>query len=134
MSPAVPVVTIDAPARAVPLARALVAGGVLAIEITLRTGAALEAVRAIAAEVPQAIPGVGTVLTPAIEQRLRNEMQRDGSTLEAVEARFLEARQPSRRFVDDANVAALIGFLCGPHSADINGAALPIDGGWIAGR
>jgi 3-hydroxybutyrate dehydrogenase len=76
----------------------------------------------------------GTVLTPAIEQRLRNEMQRDGSTLEAAEAGFLEARQPSRRFVDDANVAALIGFLCGPHSADINGAALPIDGGWIAGR
>jgi 2-dehydro-3-deoxyphosphogluconate aldolase/(4S)-4-hydroxy-2-oxoglutarate aldolase len=63
--PVMPVVTIDDPARAVPLARALVAGGVLAIEITLRTSAALEAVRAIAAEVPQAIPGVGTVLTPA---------------------------------------------------------------------
>ncbi len=45
-----------------------------------------------------------------------------------------KSRQPSRRFVDDANVAGLIGFLCGPHSADINGAALPIDGGWIAGR
>ena len=76
----------------------------------------------------------GTVLTPAIERRLQNEMQREGLPREAAEARFLEARQPSRRFVDDANVAGLIAFLCGPHSADINGAALPIDGGWTAGR
>jgi 2-dehydro-3-deoxyphosphogluconate aldolase/(4S)-4-hydroxy-2-oxoglutarate aldolase len=63
--PVMPVVTLDDPAKAVPLARALVAGGVRAIEITLRTGAALEAVRAIADEVPEAIPGVGTVLSPA---------------------------------------------------------------------
>src|SRR6185437_1395362 len=63
--PVLPVVVIDDPAHAVPLARALVAGGVRAIEITLRTEHALEAVRAIAAEVPEAIPGVGTVLTPA---------------------------------------------------------------------
>jgi 3-hydroxybutyrate dehydrogenase len=76
----------------------------------------------------------GTVLTPAIEQRLQNEMQREGLGREAAEARFLAARQPSRRFVDDANVAGLIAFLCGPHSADINGTALPIDGGWTAGR
>jgi 2-dehydro-3-deoxyphosphogluconate aldolase/(4S)-4-hydroxy-2-oxoglutarate aldolase len=63
--PVMPVVTIDDPAKAVPLARALVAGGLRAIEITLRTPRALEAVRAIAAEVPDAIPGVGTVLTAA---------------------------------------------------------------------
>jgi 2-dehydro-3-deoxyphosphogluconate aldolase/(4S)-4-hydroxy-2-oxoglutarate aldolase len=63
--PVMPVVVIDDPSRAVPLARALVAGGIRAIEITLRTPRALEAVRAIAAEVPDAIPGVGTVLTPA---------------------------------------------------------------------
>jgi 2-dehydro-3-deoxyphosphogluconate aldolase/(4S)-4-hydroxy-2-oxoglutarate aldolase len=63
--PVLPVVVIDDPAHAVPLAKALVAGGVRAIEITLRTERALEAVRAIAAEVPEAIPGVGTVLTPA---------------------------------------------------------------------
>jgi 2-dehydro-3-deoxyphosphogluconate aldolase/(4S)-4-hydroxy-2-oxoglutarate aldolase len=61
--PVMPVVTIDDPARAAPLARALVAGGIRAIEIALRTPGALEAVRAIAAEVPDAIPGVGTVLT-----------------------------------------------------------------------
>jgi len=75
-----------------------------------------------------------TVLTPAIDARIRNEMQRDGSTREDAEAAFLGARQPSRRFVADDNVAGLIAFLCGPHSADINGAALPIDGAWSAGR
>ena len=63
--PVMPVVVIDDPAMAVPLARALVAGGIRAIEITLRTPGALEAVRAIADEVPDAIPGVGTVLTAA---------------------------------------------------------------------
>jgi 2-dehydro-3-deoxyphosphogluconate aldolase/(4S)-4-hydroxy-2-oxoglutarate aldolase len=63
--PVLPVVVLDDPAQAVPLARALVAGGIRAIEITLRTPRALEAVRAIAAEVPEALPGVGTVLTPA---------------------------------------------------------------------
>ena len=64
-APVMPVVTIDDPAAAAPLARALVAGGLRAIEITLRTPAALEAVRIIASEVPEALPGVGTVLNPA---------------------------------------------------------------------
>lgn len=76
----------------------------------------------------------GTVLTPNIEARLRNEMQRDGSAWEDAEERFLSIRQPSRRFVKDGNVAAMIAFLCGPHSADINGAEFPIDGAWTAGR
>jgi 2-dehydro-3-deoxyphosphogluconate aldolase/(4S)-4-hydroxy-2-oxoglutarate aldolase len=49
-------------ATAVPLARALVAGGFKAIEITLRTPAALEAIRAVADEVDGAVPGAGTIL------------------------------------------------------------------------
>jgi 3-hydroxybutyrate dehydrogenase len=76
----------------------------------------------------------GTVMTPAIDWRLRQEMQRDGTTFEDAEENFLAVRQPSRRFVKDENVAGLIAFLCGPHSEDINGAALPIDGAWAAGR
>jgi 2-dehydro-3-deoxyphosphogluconate aldolase/(4S)-4-hydroxy-2-oxoglutarate aldolase len=63
--PVMPVVVIDDAAQAVPLARALVAGGIRAIEITLRTGAALEAIQAIARDVPDAIPGVGTAVTAA---------------------------------------------------------------------
>lgn len=76
----------------------------------------------------------GTVLTPNIESRLRNEMQRDGTDWDAAEEQFLSIRQPSRRFVKDSNVAGLIAFLCGPHSADINGSALPIDGAWLTSR
>jgi 2-dehydro-3-deoxyphosphogluconate aldolase/(4S)-4-hydroxy-2-oxoglutarate aldolase len=64
-APVVPVVIVDELADAVPLARALVAGGLPAIEVTLRTPIALEAVRAIASEVEGAIVGVGTVLDPA---------------------------------------------------------------------
>ncbi|MGH8121681.1 MAG: keto-deoxy-phosphogluconate aldolase, partial [Rudaea sp.] len=64
LAPVVAVVVIDDLASAVPLARALVAGGIRAIEITLRTPVALDAIRAIAGEVEGAVVGSGTVLTP----------------------------------------------------------------------
>jgi 2-dehydro-3-deoxyphosphogluconate aldolase/(4S)-4-hydroxy-2-oxoglutarate aldolase len=60
-TPVVPVLTIERVEDAVPLARALVAGGLPVIEVTLRTKAALDAVRAIVAEVPDAVVGIGTV-------------------------------------------------------------------------
>ena len=63
-APVIPVLTIDRVEDAQPLARALVAGGLPALEITLRTDAALEAIAAIA-EVEGAMVGVGTLLTPA---------------------------------------------------------------------
>lgn len=63
-APVIPVVVIDDPKAAVSLARALVAGGIPAIEVTLRTPNALECLRAISDEVEGAIPGAGTVLTP----------------------------------------------------------------------
>ncbi|MER5962646.1 bifunctional 4-hydroxy-2-oxoglutarate aldolase/2-dehydro-3-deoxy-phosphogluconate aldolase [Streptomyces sp. NPDC002057] len=63
--PVVPVVVIEDLADAVPLARALVAGGLPLVEVTLRTPAALDAVRAIADEVPGAIVGAGTVVSAA---------------------------------------------------------------------
>lgn len=65
LAPVVPVVVVEEVADAVPLARALVAGGLTAIEVTLRTSAALGAIRAIGAEVPDAVVGAGTVITPA---------------------------------------------------------------------
>ncbi|MFC8097599.1 bifunctional 4-hydroxy-2-oxoglutarate aldolase/2-dehydro-3-deoxy-phosphogluconate aldolase [Streptomyces sp. NPDC057363] len=64
LAPVVPVVVVDDLADAVPLARALVAGGLPAIEVTLRTPVALDAIRAIAGEVPGAVVGAGTVITP----------------------------------------------------------------------
>ena len=64
LAPVIPVITIADAAHALPLARALVAGGLRAIEITLRTDAAMDAARSIIAELPEAIVGIGTVLTP----------------------------------------------------------------------
>jgi 2-dehydro-3-deoxyphosphogluconate aldolase/(4S)-4-hydroxy-2-oxoglutarate aldolase len=65
VSPVIPVVTIDDSRNAVPLARALVDGGVLIIELTLRTPSALESLRLIADEVPEILLGAGTILTPS---------------------------------------------------------------------
>ncbi len=62
--PVIPVVTIADPALAVPLARALLAGGISVIEVTLRTEAAAEAIGRIVAELPAMAVGAGTVLSP----------------------------------------------------------------------
>ena len=64
VGPVVPVVVIDDAAQAVPLARALSAGGVAVMEVTLRTRAALEAIERVAAEVPDVLVGAGSVTTP----------------------------------------------------------------------
>ena len=61
-----PVMVIDRLEEAVPLAQALVAGGIRVLEITLRTPAGLEAVKRIKQEVPDAIVGVGTIATPQL--------------------------------------------------------------------
>jgi len=60
----VAVVIIDEPNDAVPLARALLAGGIDTIELTLRTPTALESLAAIRRDCPEVIVGLGTVLTP----------------------------------------------------------------------
>ncbi|MBV2366283.1 bifunctional 4-hydroxy-2-oxoglutarate aldolase/2-dehydro-3-deoxy-phosphogluconate aldolase [Streptomonospora nanhaiensis] len=64
LAPVIPVVVLDSAETAVPLARALVAGGLPAIEVTLRTEAGLAGIERIAAEVPEAVVGAGTVTTP----------------------------------------------------------------------
>lgn len=64
-APVIPVLTIETLDTAVPLARALVRGGLPVLEITLRTDAGLDAIRAVADEVPEAIVGAGTVLNAA---------------------------------------------------------------------
>ncbi|WP_433270165.1 bifunctional 4-hydroxy-2-oxoglutarate aldolase/2-dehydro-3-deoxy-phosphogluconate aldolase [Actinosynnema sp. CS-041913] len=64
LSPVIPVVVLDDADRAVPLARALLRGGIRVIELTLRTPAALPAIERIAAEVPDIVLGAGTVTAP----------------------------------------------------------------------
>ena len=63
--PVIPVLTLDDPEQAIELARALAAGGLDVLEVTLRTSGAIEAIRAIAQELPEIIVGAGTVLDAA---------------------------------------------------------------------
>ena len=71
-SPVIPVIAIDDLDHAVPLAKALVAGGIRVLEVTLRTVHGLAAIRAIANEVPDAIIGVGTLTAPEEFAAARN--------------------------------------------------------------
>lgn len=64
LGPVIPVIVLEDARQAVPLARALVAGGVRVLEVTLRTAAGLPSIRAIAQDVPEAIVGVGTLTQP----------------------------------------------------------------------
>jgi 2-dehydro-3-deoxyphosphogluconate aldolase/(4S)-4-hydroxy-2-oxoglutarate aldolase len=63
-SPVIPVIAIEHPGHALPLAKALVAGGIRVLEVTLRTPYGLDAIRKIAQELPDAIVGVGTLTKP----------------------------------------------------------------------
>jgi 2-dehydro-3-deoxyphosphogluconate aldolase/(4S)-4-hydroxy-2-oxoglutarate aldolase len=65
IAPVIPVVVVHDAAHAVPIARALVDGGLPIIELTLRTPAALAAIERIAAEVPEIIAGAGTIVDSA---------------------------------------------------------------------
>jgi 2-dehydro-3-deoxyphosphogluconate aldolase/(4S)-4-hydroxy-2-oxoglutarate aldolase len=90
-APVVPVLTIEDRATAVPLARALIAGGLTALEVTLRTPASLDCIRAIAGEVEGADVGAGTV--------------RDGKALAAAVAagaRFLVSPGAGPRLIEAA--------------------------------
>ena len=71
LGPVMPVIVIDDAAQAVPLATALLAGGIRTIEITLRTPAALDAIRAVAADCPDIVVGAGTVNNAALAHEAR---------------------------------------------------------------
>src|SRR5690242_3697468 len=92
----VPVITIDDPDDAVPLARALAAGGLTCAEITFRTPRAAEALRRIAGEAPELIAGAGTVLTPTQVNTARD-----------AGAQFIVAPGFSRRVVEHCLQAGL---------------------------
>lgn len=101
----VPVITLDRLDDAVPLACALVAGGVRLLEVTLRTSVGLDGARAIMREVPDAVVGIGTVLTPEDLRR-------------AVEAGARFALSPGATpALLDAAAAAPIPFLPGVATA-----------------
>ena len=72
LGPVIPVIVLQRVADAVPMAEALVAGGVRVLEVTLRTPVALEAMAAISRAVPEAVLGAGTVRTPADARAARD--------------------------------------------------------------
>jgi 2-dehydro-3-deoxyphosphogluconate aldolase/(4S)-4-hydroxy-2-oxoglutarate aldolase len=92
----VAVLVIDEVKHAVPVARALLAGGISAMELTLRTPAAIEATRAICAEVPEMLAGVGTVIRP---EQIREVVDAGGA--------FAVAPGFNRRVMDAAREANL---------------------------
>ncbi len=71
-APVIPVIVLNDVAHAVPLARALVAGGIRMLEVTLRTPQALACIEAIAREVPEAVAGAGTLRRPEDAQAAAN--------------------------------------------------------------
>jgi 2-dehydro-3-deoxyphosphogluconate aldolase/(4S)-4-hydroxy-2-oxoglutarate aldolase len=105
LAPVLPVVVIDDADDAVPLARALVAGGLRLIELVLRTPAALEAINNIAQDVPDAVIGAGTVTTVA---------QADAA--QAAGARFLVSPGHTPALLDALEAGGLP-FLAGTATA-----------------
>lgn len=89
LAPVMPVLVVDDVADAVPLAEALIDGGLVALEVTLRTDAALDVIRAMS-EIPGGIVGAGTLLTPADVIAAKDAGARfgvsPGSTIELLEA------------------------------------------------
>jgi 3-hydroxybutyrate dehydrogenase len=104
--------------------------------VTTKTGL-LGMTRAMAVELAQT--GItcnavcpGTVATPAINERIRNIARDKNVGVAEAEQEYLATRNPTGRFVASEGVGALIAFLCSPQAADITGASIPIDGGWLA--
>jgi 3-hydroxybutyrate dehydrogenase len=76
----------------------------------------------------------GTTLTEANKLRIDELMDKKKLSRPEAEAQFLDGKSPAGRFVRMESLAAMTVFLCGLAGADINGAALPVDLGWTAGR
>ncbi len=74
----------------------------------------------------------GYVWTPLVEQQVTDQATAHGITEHEVTERIFFAGQPTKRFVQVSEIAAMVTFLCSPAAASITGAALAIDGGWTA--
>ncbi|MBS1894171.1 MAG: bifunctional 4-hydroxy-2-oxoglutarate aldolase/2-dehydro-3-deoxy-phosphogluconate aldolase [Actinobacteria bacterium] len=101
LDPVIPIATIEHPEDAVPMARAVLKGGLRTLEVTLRTPAALDAIEAIAREVPALVVGAGTVLD-------RDQL----AAAAAAGARFVATPGSTPRLLDGLEASGLP-FLCG---------------------
>lgn len=74
----------------------------------------------------------GAVHTTTSEKRIQALMEAEGLEREPAVKAFLNGKQPTGRFVEASHVAELVVFLCGDAAAEITGAVLPVEGGWLA--
>jgi 3-hydroxybutyrate dehydrogenase len=74
----------------------------------------------------------GWVLTPLVQKQIDERAQREGIPVERAKMDLLSEKQPSLEFATPEQIGAFAVFLCSDAAAQINGAALPIDGGWLA--
>ena len=72
----------------------------------------------------------GTTETPVHDATIEALMKSAGLSRTDAERQFLAGKQPTGRIISADDVAAMLVFLCGPASADINGSIFPIDAGW----
>lgn len=105
LAPVVPVVALDNVAHAVPLAEALLRGGIRTIEVTLRTPAGLPAIERIAAEVPEMVAGAGTIIEPGQAKRAAD-----------AGARYLVTPGTTDRLLDDIDASG-VPYLAGAGTA-----------------
>jgi 3-hydroxybutyrate dehydrogenase len=74
----------------------------------------------------------GYVLTPLVEKQIDDQAKAHRIPRDEVIQKVILERQPSKRFVEIDEIAALTVFLCGAGGASMTGASLSIDGGWVA--
>jgi len=74
----------------------------------------------------------GYVLTPLVEAQIPDTAKARGISEDEVKRNVILEAQPTKEFVTTEQIGALTVFLCGDHAAQINGASLPMDGGWTA--
>ena len=74
----------------------------------------------------------GWVLTPLVQKQIDDRAEREGISGKQAKAELLGEKQPSGEFATPEQMGALCVFLCSDAAAQIRGAALPVDGGWVA--
>jgi 3-hydroxybutyrate dehydrogenase len=74
----------------------------------------------------------GWVLTPLVQRQIDDRAQREGISVQQAKSELLSEKQPSEEFATTEQLGALSVFLCSDAAAQIRGAAVPVDGGWVA--
>ncbi len=74
----------------------------------------------------------GKVRTPLMERQIKEKALKENLSFDEAALAHVSEKHPSKKYVDENEIAALTLFLCSQSSRSINGASLPIDGGWIA--